>query len=353
MSPGGAERVVSNLANSLIDSYEVTIILLFKNKPFYNLDNRIQLLYCSDEYVINKTRIKSILIQLQLIYKIYSHIKKNDVKLAIGFMTTTNIFSVIASKMANIPCIVSERIHPDYSSLTRFWIRIRLFIYPFSYKVIVQTEAIKDYYLSFLEEDKLQIIKNPLSDSLIAKSDPKINRKPIILSVGRLSHQKNHQMLIEAFSEMDLKNWQLHIIGEGRKRNDYEKLISNHGLEQRVKLIGNVTNIADYYNASSIFAFTSNFEGFPNALTEAMAFGMACISTDCPSGPSELIKDNENGYLIPVGDKVKLKERLHSLITDETIREKFGAEAIKSTATYLTKNVTSEWENLFNTVLKN
>lgn len=353
LSPGGAERVVSNLANSLVDTYEVSILLLFKNEPFYKLDDRITIYNCSDAYEVNKTRIKSIFIQLQIIFKIYSYLKKHKINIAIGFMTTTNIYSIIASKMANIPCIVSERIHPEYSSLTKFWSKIRQFVYPLSARVIVQTEAIKTYYLSFLKDNQLQIIKNPLSDSLINSRNPEIKKERIILSVGRLSPQKNHQMLIEAFHEMNLKDWQLHIIGDGRKRQYYNEMISSYGLQKRIKLIGNVTNIADYYNTSSIFAFTSNFEGFPNALTEAMAFGMACISTDCPSGPSELIKNNENGYLIPVGDKAMLKEKLNSLVNNDSIRQKFETEAIKSTSIYSTKTITHEWDKLINTVLNN
>lgn len=353
LSPGGAERVVSNLANNFVDNYDVSIITIFNDKPFYKLDHRIQIFNCLDEYENEKSKVKSAFIQLKSVSNIYSLLKKNQIDLVIGFMTTANIYSIFASRVAGISCIVSERIHPEYSNLSNFWSRVRKLIYPYANKIIVQTTAIKKYYLTFLEEAQLEIVKNPLSDSLIKKRKLNTIKKPILLTVGRLSHQKNHKMLIEAFNEINLENWELHIVGEGRNRSEYEALISNYNLNDRVKLIGNVTNIEDYYNTSSIFAFTSNFEGFPNALTEAMAFGLPCISTDCPSGPSELIKDGVNGFLIPVGDKNQLKEKLTLLVNNLKLRETIGEKAMKSTAAFEAKNVTLVWNELIKNTLKN
>src|SRR5690606_22940547 len=109
------------------------------------------------------------------------------------------------------------------------------------------------------------------------------------------------------------EDWALHIIGDGVNRNAYESLIKSLNIEHKVKLLGNKTNVDTYYNESSVFVFTSRFEGFPNALTEAMYFGLPSISTDCPSGPSELITDGYNGFLISVEDQQALEVQLKKL----------------------------------------
>ena len=121
--------------------------------------------------------------------------------------------------------------------------------------------------------------------------------------------------------------------------------------EASVELVGSVNTISDYYNKASIFAFTSNFEGFPNALIEAMAYGLPCVSTNCPSGPSEVISDGTNGFLIPVSNKNELKDRLEILMTQPDLRSTFGAAAKAHTAEFETKHITDQWRHLLTEAL--
>ncbi|OBX24137.1 MULTISPECIES: glycosyltransferase family 4 protein [Bizionia] len=352
LTSGGAERVLSTLSNSFVADYQVTIITLYNVMPFYELDSRIKRISCKESYNKNMRFIDSLTNNIYMIGSLYRILKKEQISVAIGFMTTTNIYTIIASKLARIPCLISERTHPDYDPLSDFWIKIRKKTYPYCTKLIVQTAGIKSYFTKFLNPDKLAIIKNPLADSLIAFRDESLKKENIILSVGRLDPVKNQRLLIEAFSEMEIDNWKIQIVGEGELRSELQALINDLNLEDSVELIGSVDCVHDYYNKARIFAFTSNFEGFPNALIEAMAFGLPCISTNCPSGPNEVIDDGENGFLIPVGDKNMLKLKLEVLISQPELGERFGASAKASTAKFETKHISEQWKHLITEALQ-
>jgi GalNAc-alpha-(1->4)-GalNAc-alpha-(1->3)-diNAcBac-PP-undecaprenol alpha-1,4-N-acetyl-D-galactosaminyltransferase len=123
-------------------------------------------------------------------------------------------------------------------------------------------------------------------------------------------------------------------------------------MEDQIILAGNTSDVSKYYNKAKIFAFTSKHEGFPNVITEAMSYGLACISTDCPHGPSEIIKNNENGILIPVGDQKALEIGLTELINNPIIRDAFGKKAMQSVQAYNPIEIASTWSKLINTLIK-
>lgn len=351
LNAGGAERVVTNLANELVNSFDITIILLYKCTPFYKLDKKISVVYCSETYNPNPNIFQSIKNHFTLFSSILKILKEKQIDISIGFMTTSNIYLSFASKLNSKPCIISERIHPDHYHLSRFWNKIRKIAYPFAHFLVVQTESIKEYFEPFINSEKIKIIKNPLSTELIEKRKSYSIKKNIILNVGRLDRQKHQDLLIRAFFNLNNDNWEVVLVGEGPLRNEYENLIHTLGLDQKISLIGNVTNIEDYYNNASIFVFTSRYEGFPNALTEAMYFGLPCISTDCPSGPSEIIQSGKNGFLISVEDQYHLEIKLETLMADENLRQKFSRNAIESTIEFQPQVISTIWENLINKVL--
>ena len=134
------------------------------------------------------------------------------------------------------------------------------------------------------------------------------------------------------------------LVVDGILRENYRKLVKDLGIEHRVEFVGNVQNIWDYYNQAKIFAFTSNSEGFPNSLLEAMSFGLPCISTDCPSGPSEIIINDENGYLIEVNNIEQLEDRLLKLMNNQEICDQFSRNAILTTKKFSMVEVKKIWD---------
>ena len=351
LTPGGAERVVTTLSNQLVEKYEVHIIILTKCEPFYKLNSSIKLFYCREKFLPSNNVFQALKTNYSLSKTISSYLKDSKIDLVIGFITSANILAILASRKINIPCIISERIFPKKSDTPIQWEILRKLLYKKANFLVVQTDKIKEQFESTIKNDKIIILKNPISPELTNARDINYKKENLILNIGRLTNQKAQDVLIKAFANIGHENWKLIIIGKGEKQKEYENLIKLLKLDTKINLLGQTKDIAHYYNKSKIFAFTSKFEGSPNALIEAMHFGLPCVSTDCPTGPSELITDGHNGYLIPIGDQKQLEVRLSKLINDEKLREKFSINAVKSVASLEVEPVTLEWIHLFEKLL--
>jgi len=298
LKAGGAERVVSTLANQLVSEYDVVIVVLYKCQPFYSLDSKVTVEFCKETYNSNPSFLQSLSNHRDLIRTCKRIIKSHKTDAIIGFTTSANIYSVLVGKQLKTPSIISERIHPKFGSISSFWVKIRKYVYPKTNALVIQTNDIKNYFKSFVNEKKLFVINNPLAEELVEQRDINTNKKNHIICVGRLENQKNQELLLHAFSKVENDNWKILFIGEGSLKEKYKNLVVALKLDDKVVFLGNIKNVSEHYNSAKIFVLPSNYEGFPNALIEAMYFGSACIATNCPSGPSEIINDGENGFLI-------------------------------------------------------
>lgn len=350
LNSGGAERVVSTLSNKLTKKYEVHIILLTKSEPFYKLNTNVKLFYCREQPQPSNNIFQALKGNYLLYKTISTYLKKEKIKIAIGFMPTSNILAILASQKNNIPCIISERNFPLKSNITLMWRLLRKVLYKKSNFLVVQTDEIKNIFAPIIKKEKIVIINNPISPELTNARDFNFKKENIILNIGRLTNQKAQDLLIKAFSKIDNAGWKLFIVGNGEKMKEYKNLIKTLNLENKVFLIGQTKEITYYYNISKIFAFTSIFEGFPNALTEAMHFGLPCISTDCPTGPAKLITNGENGYLIPIGNQKELEHYLSKLINNAQSRNQLGKNALNSINSFDADVVVSKWVDLFNKI---
>lgn len=350
---GGAERVVSTLSNHLILNYEVIIIVLYECEIFYQLNDNISIIFCEGEYRYTSNRLKGLIRHINFIKKIVQITRDNDIKMLIGFTTTANLYTIATSQFTKVPCIISERIHPEFSPISNFVNMVRKLLYPLAHILVVQTQDIFSYFSKFIKAEKIKVIHNPINPSLLSKRNRSLKKENVILNVGRIDYQKNQDMLVKAFANIDNSDWKLVIIGSGSEMDSLNQLIKDLNLVNKVELTGNIDDVSSYYNKAKIFAFTSRFEGFPNALTEAMAFGLACISTNCPSGPSELIKDGINGFLIPNEDQKALEIKLSTLMIDDNKRKLFSRTASKNMDKFNVGNVSRKWELLINDLIQN
>ncbi|MEO5789184.1 glycosyltransferase family 4 protein [Gelidibacter sp.] len=351
LSSGGAERVISNLSNGLIDRFDIVIITFVNSKPFYSLDDRIKVLSCLKFINQSTSTYQSIKLNYILTKKIYHIIKAEQVNIVIGFITSANILSTIAAKMYGIPCIISERNNPIHNDLSSFWVILKNFIYPLADRIVLQTQGVKKIFEKKIKADKLIILPNPISLELTNKRDESTKKENLIITVGTLNENKNQKDIIAAFASIDIENWKLIIIGDGNKKEELNDLIQVANLKDGVEIISKVKDIYKYYNKASIFIFTSKTEGFPNALLEAMHFGLPCISTDCDFGPSELIDDGINGYLVPINNYVILREKLTQLMKNEVLRGEFSKKAKSSTDNFQSTEVMAKWEDLINSLI--
>lgn len=192
--------------------------------------------------------------------------------------------------------------------------------------VVFQTDMVKVFYGETVRK-KSVVIPNPILDELIPPANHRINK---IAAVGRLMPQKNFDLLLDAAHECDLKDFTIHIYGVGELEQHLKDKVKAYHLEEQVVFEGFVPRTIESIKDSSIFVLSSDSEGMPNALIEAMAMGIASIATDVPSGGSRyLIKDGENGILIPVGDKDALVHALQRLIDDEPLRQRLAQRALE------------------------
>ncbi|WP_190808459.1 glycosyltransferase family 4 protein [Flagellimonas sp. S3867] len=347
LSAGGAERVISTLSNNLVGKYHVTIITSFESSPFYALDKNVKIVSCFEQENSNSTGfLSSIKLNFQLAKKITDLSKQEGADVLIGFITQINVLTVISSRINRIPCIISERTNPVLDeTINGFWKTFRRIFYPFADCLIVQTSAVQNFYKKYLGVDKIKLLPNPISIGL-AERKQSIPKKNIVLNVGRLHKVKNQKLLVEVFSEINPETWELHIVGEGPERGNLESLIVKNQMKGKIILHGNQTDIAKFYNQSKVFVFTSNYEGFPNALIEAQYFGLACISVDCPSGPSDIITDGHDGFLIPQHQAQRLKKMLEKLISDEMLQKKFGENSIENSKKYASDYLMTKWDEV-------
>jgi glycosyltransferase involved in cell wall biosynthesis len=189
----------------------------------------------------------------------------------------------------------------------------------------------------------------PANKPAIAPIDVVEPGQRLILAVGRLGVEKGFDTLIEAFFELTGKytNWDLVILGEGAERPALEKLRARLGLIKRVHIPGRVGNLADWYERSDGFVLSSKYEGFPNALLEAMAHGLPAVSFDCHAGPRDIIRHGVDGFLVPPEHGVTgLVNGLESLLADEALRDKMGLAARKVRRRFSVDRVTAQWDKV-------
>lgn len=323
MLAGGAERVIAQLANYFVkQGIDVKIVTLDDEKMFYDINSQIEMI------AIGKKSTNRLLDK----WKRYSEVRrivdclKPDVVLSMP--EDIGIYVILALLGCRIPVYVSERNNPWVMPNVKVTRLLRRLMYPFAKGLIFQTDTAKSFFPKNIQK-KSVVIGNPIdSDRIPQKYSGK--RRKVVVGAGRLEAQKNFSLLIAAFAEFSkiYQDYELVIYGEGSMRRQLEEEIAMYKLEKKVFLPGRKSNLLELVNDCSMFVLSSDYEGMPNVLLEAMCMGMPVISTDCPSGgPRELIKNMENGILVPVNGKDEIIKAM-SYLTDEDISRRFSENAL-------------------------
>ena len=279
---------------------------------------------------------------IKRVYKIKKFFAKKRADVIFSFVESSNFVSILSGE----DVIVSVRNNPlkKHKNWQKLLIKV-LYNRRNVKKVVAVSKEIENILKNDFALKRVISIANPL----IIDKDEKIGENlssysPFILAVGRLHKQKNFEMLIEAFAKSKAsKVAKVLILGEGEQREKLEKLIEKRGVKNRVFLIGKVDNVNDFYKQAKLFVLCSRFEGFPNALAEALGFGLPCISTDCPTGPNEMIKNEINGLLIPNENERALKEAIDKLFFDEKLQNDFKKAAKRSISHLEADKIAEKW----------
>ncbi len=273
-----------------------------------------------------------------------------------SFIDETNVLVLLACAGSGIPVVVGERIDPRNLSLRAPWRLVRRLAYPRAAAVIVQTQSVRTWAQSFLPPDRVHVIPNfPLRLPDEGEITPEPRRLPLVLGIGRLSPQKGFHLLIEAFAScaMHQPDWRLVILGEGPERGALERRVASLGLSERISLPGFNRHPETILREAAIFALSSRFEGFPNVLLEAMAWGLPSVSFDCPSGPSEIVRHGVDGLLVPREDVTALALALEQLMADDELRRRMGRSATEVRERFSRERIVQLYLDLFGRVSGN
>ena len=345
MAGGGAERVVSNLLTELCKMYEVHLILM-NDRIFYKIPNSVQVHFIEKSAPFENGLKK--LIKLPFLGLKYKNLcKKLGIDIHFVWMNRPCYVAGFARIFGDKkPLIINECSTPSVlykepnfkSKISKFLLRWLYpkadFIYPNSLGNLID---LRDNF--GIDENKMKVLYNAINlDEITEKSkEPITQEKPFFLSVGRLDTGKNHELLIKAYSKLKNCDKDLLILGDGVLRENLQNLINELNLQERVKLLGFDNNPYKYMSKCYVFVFVSLFEGFSNALIEALACGKLVISSDHKSGARELLGDDEWGVLVGVNDEEGTIKAMQKAI-DEPEFVKIYEKKAKIRAEFFNKN---------------
>ena len=331
LNRGGAQRVMTLLADEYVRlGWSVHMAVLLQNKIGYEISNQIVI----HDVVRSGNQIKNVLKWVKDIKNILINEKPSVV---VSFAGRINMITMLAARGTGIPVLVSERNDPVHDRRNKFeqWLCKRF--YGKADKVVFQTRYQAQYYQKWCGNNSV-VIGNPIAAPVYEGEHDKKD----IVCIGKLMDQKNHPMMIRTFKMItdEFPDKQLYIYGEGAKRSELENLVKEYRLEQKVHLPGNSDHIFDIMHEYEYFVMCSDYEGLSNALLEAMISGMVCVSTAW-NGVEDVVKDGENGYLVPLGDSKALAEKLRTILNVDN--EKIREFAIETGKKFSSDQVMTKW----------
>ena len=352
MGGGGAERVVSIVANSLSEQNSVQITTLVSNESFYELKNTVKL--TSAQYRINRsnkiTRLGSM--GKNLVASIFftrKTIREYRPDIVFSILEEMDIVTYIATRgLKGFKWICSERNDPTRRNKNVQ--RILEKIYQKCDMLVCQSKTVAAYY-SMLENKC--VIPNPVDlDNYPARVGEAV--PPKIVAVGRLAPQKNIEMLIEAFSLIEKKypNVTVTVYGEGPEREKLENQIAMLKLENKIFLPGANRNVLETIRDAAIFAFPTNFEGFPNVLVEAIAMGIPVVSTNFATGVAKEIVDENVGLVVPCCDTKAFAEAMDALLSSPEKRKQIRYMSRKAIEPFAVEKVIDKWKRLIESLME-
>ncbi len=385
LQKGGAERVMVNLADYFFEQgYKVTLVTTYLADNEYevrhaawkkvpagapggelvaDLDenpawvdpqggerNGIDRVFSALLKSEQKDRITNFKLRHDKLRKIWRELKPD---LILSFIGKNNIMALSTATREDIKVVVSVRADPDMEYNTFGLKTSMLSTFGKAAGIVVQSKGAMEKFPKYIQK-KCKILPNSLDPSFIRKRYIGDREKKIVM-VARLHENKNQAMVMEAFKkvlEKGYSDYKLVFYGDGPDRLRLQRLSVRLGIEDNIEFKGNVKHVAEHIEKASIYVLASNHEGMPNSLIEAMALGLACISTDCPcGGPRELIVNGVNGILVPVGDADKMAEAMLELVSNNEYAENLGKKATKIQDKCRPEVTNQQWKDYFDSII--
>jgi glycosyltransferase involved in cell wall biosynthesis len=363
LSTGGAERVISKLANFFADQgHEVTLLTLTGiETDYYQVSASVRRVSLNAGQ-LSKGPVSALTNNLRRIAKTARVFRRLRPDCIVAFMPTANVLAVIADQLSGragrTRVIVSERVHPEFTKPSR----ARDFLKRTTYPRATQTVVLSVQTAQWLQDQQnirnSKVIPNGIALPL-ARQKPTVEPADlfdvtdrIILLVGRISDQKQPMVALSAFDDIaeSLPDWHLVYLGSGDLNCSFQQALEAARFANRIHHIKRAGNVADWYERADLFLSTAKYEGSPNALMEAMAHGCPVIAFDCPTGPADLIRDGENGLLLPLAptstQSKRLSQAIRTLTADATLRKRLAKSATHVCESHSEQQFFGRWSDL-------
>jgi GalNAc-alpha-(1->4)-GalNAc-alpha-(1->3)-diNAcBac-PP-undecaprenol alpha-1,4-N-acetyl-D-galactosaminyltransferase len=355
LGAGGAERVASTLVNAWAKAGErVTVMTVdIRIGDFYSLDSRIERVTL-DLARDSESWFQFIRNNVSRVKKLRSAIQASAPDVVVSFIERTNVLVLLATRGLGIPVVVEEHIDPRVYPIGKVAGWLRRLVYPRAHAVVVLTSSVADWARSIAGRAQVHVIPNPVGDQFLKHHNGvRGEDRYTAVAMGRMVAQKGFDMLLRAFAQCASSHpeWNLRIVGQGSERQRLNELVGELGLRDRVTLEHVVKEPEKILQASDLFVLSSRYEGFPMVLLEAMASGLPVVSFDCPSGPSEMIRQGVDGVLVPPNDVDALAAALDRLMAAKSDRQRMGARAKEVIDRFGLPTVMARWSQVLNTAV--
>lgn len=346
----GGERVASALSRELCGYFNVHLFSVCGRgeRPYYEVDSRVNYYAALDGHErIRKTAFKG----GRMLRK---YVKKHEIDVLMSIGGNVNSFMWSASHGRRVKKIFCEHINLVMANKDRMNRMLRKLGAVIADRIVTLTRRDRDEYIKYysLPESKAEYIYNWVDDALL-ETDPEYNAdSKKIITVGRFEPQKGYDMLVRAAKTVFSRHpdWRWDIYGDGQETDKIREMILQNGLENNLFLMGTSSEIYSLYPQYSFYVMSSRMEGLPMVLLEAKANGLPIVSFDCLTGPSEIVQNNVNGYLVPPENAGELADKVCELIENPEVRRSFSEHAADNLNLFCKRNIVSRWVELISSL---
>lgn len=343
LGKGGAERVLARLADHWAeDGRGVTLITIeAASADVYPLSPNVTRVSLALER-LSPSPLHAVANVVQRTRALRKAIERSRPDVVVSFVDRTNVLVLFATLGMQLPILACERVDPRQHQIGPAWSALRRLVYRRAVAIVVQTDGVAEWARRLGGVRDVVVIPNGIR----ASRPTRRKRTDTILGVGRLAHQKGFDLLLHAFAAISSEHpeWTVIILGTGPRRAELQATAAALDIVDRVEFRGWVDDPLVEFQLAGIFALSSRYEGFPNALLEAMAAGTPTVAFDCPSGPSEIVRDGFDGILVPAGDVGAFARALHHLMVDGSARARLGAAGLDVATRFAEDRVLARWD---------
>ena len=355
LSTGGSERVISNMANHwAANGWDIVLLTTDNGRepPFYPLHPSVE--YINQSLWSGGSTITRSLGYPRSAFLLRRMIQSVHPQCVISFSMAMNIRVLVSLFGSKIPVVISERSDPMSlvrisGVLWRLRHAVRSLTYPLASQLVVQSPSARLCFSARLQS-KTVVIPNPVAPPSFQHNEPISSKRNgyTVIAVSRLAQEKQLDLLLEAFAQISQSrpDWSLVIWGDGPERTKLEALRSELNLDNKVLLPGRTTQVMERMREADLFVLSSRFEGFPNALCEAMSCGLPVISFECSDSISQIVRDGVDGILVMPGDVNALAAAMARLMDNPKDRQRLASRAREIVGRFELEKIMNMWETM-------